>query len=179
MEQKHYTLEEYNKESYIRAKYRDLCWQYNKIKPSDTKKKEKLLKKIVPNMGEKCKLTQPFFCEYGDRLILGDRVFINRNSYFGNHENVEIGDDTAIGPNCVVVTVDHGDGTLKTLVNRESIVSGIKIGKNVWIGANCTILKGVTIGDNSIVAAGAVVTKDVPSAVMVAGVPAQIKKYLK
>ena len=91
----------------------------------------------------------------GGQIEIGKNVFINRNSTIVSHEKILLNDGVTIGPNTVIYDHDH-DG--KGGYNTKSIT----IGKNVWIGANCTILKGVNIGDNSIIAAGSIITKDIP-----------------
>lgn len=92
------------------------------------------------------------------KIIIGDNVFINRNCMIVSHESIIIGDGTTIGPNTIIYDHDHPVGDKQTYTSN-----GIKIGKNVWIAGNVSILKGVTIGDNSIVAASSIVTKNVPA----------------
>ena len=105
----------------------------------------------------------------GGKLLLADRVFINRNCVICSHDRIELGTRVTIGPNTCIYDHDHGE-------KEQFITEPVIIGDNVWIGANATILKGVTIGENAIVAAGSVVTKDVPANSVVGGVPA---KFLK
>lgn len=99
----------------------------------------------------------------GGEIHLGKNVFLNRNTVIVSMQEVEIGDYTKIGPNLIIYDHDHdycGDRT-------KYLSAPVKIGKNVWIGANCTILKGVKIGNNSVIAAGTVVTSDIKSDVVV------------
>lgn len=95
------------------------------------------------------------------KIILKKGVFLNRNCQIIAHDNIEIGEDTCIGQNTIIMDHDHKfghNGVEKKKFNSKKII----IGKNVWIGANCTILKGVTIGNNAVVAAGSIITRDIP-----------------
>ncbi|EFA4608248.1 sugar O-acetyltransferase, partial [Escherichia coli] len=104
-------------------------------------------------------------------------VFINANCVFLDAKTIDIGCNSAIGPNVVLTTVTHPLTPSKR--PKETICAPIKIGRNVWIGANTTVLPGVKIGDNSVIAANSVVNTDVPANTMYAGSPATLKKYLK
>lgn len=97
----------------------------------------------------------------GGKIVIADRVFINQNCYIVSADEIRIGTGTSIGPNVVIVDHDHD---VKSIGNYKS--SKIIIGNNVWIGANAIILRGVTIGDNSVIAAGSIVTKSVSSSVI-------------
>lgn len=112
----------------------------------------------------------PFYTECGINIKLGKNVFINSGCCFQDHAGIEIGDGTLIGHQVVIATLNHAQDPLS---RADMFPKPVKIGKNVWIGAHATILPGVTIGDNAIIAAGAVVTKDVENNVVVGGVPAK------
>lgn len=112
----------------------------------------------------------PFYTECGINIKLGKNVFINSGCCFQDHAGIEIGDGTLIGHQVVIATLNHAQDPLR---RADMFPKPVKIGKNVWIGAHATILPGVTIGDNAIIAAGAVVTKDVENNVVVGGVPAK------
>src|SRR6476469_2576266 len=111
----------------------------------------------------------PFYCEFGKNLTLGKRVFINMGCTFQDTGGIIIGDDTLIGHGSVVTTLNHGVDPER---RADMIPAPVVIGRKVWLGARGTMVPGVTIGDGAIVGAGAVVTKDVPADVIVAGVPA-------
>lgn len=121
-------------------------------------------------------LFPPFNADYGQNIKVGKNVFINSGCCFQDQGGIEIGDDALIGQQVVIVTINHDFIPEK---RGNMFPAPVKIGNRVWIGAHATILSGVTIGDNSIIAAGAVVTKDVPANVVVAGVPAKIIKKLE
>lgn len=112
----------------------------------------------------------PFYTDCGRNIHVGRDVFINSCCHFQDQGGIYIGDGTLIGHNVVLATLNHG----QLPDNRHDLLpSPIFIGKNVWIGASAVVLPGVTIGDGAIVAAGAVVTKDVPPNTVVGGVPAR------
>lgn len=116
-------------------------------------------------------LFPPFTADFGRNIRLGRRVFINSGCRFQDQGGVTIGDDSLIGHNTVLATLDHDmDPERRGDLHPAPIV----IGRKVWIGANATILKGVTVGDGAIVGAASVVTKDVPAGAIVVGSPARV-----
>ena len=124
---------------------------------------------------ETFRLFPPFYTDFGKNIKIGRDVFINSGCHFQDQGGIEIGDGTLIGHNVVLATINHD---LKPSMNRVNHYAPIKIGKYVWIGSNATVLQGVTIGDWSVIAAGAVVTHDVPPMTLVGGVPAKILKTI-
>lgn len=120
-------------------------------------------------------LFPPFYADCGKNIHIGKHVFINMGCKFQDQGGIYIGDGALIGHNVVLATLNHA----KSPKDRGTMIPApIHIGKHVWIGSNSTILPGVTIGDGAIVAAGAVVSKDVPENAIVGGVPATILRYL-
>lgn len=116
-------------------------------------------------------LFPPFYTDCGKNIHIGKNVFINMSCKFQDQGGIFIGDGALIGHNVVLATLNHA----KSPQDRSSMLPApIHIGKNVWIGANATVLPGVTIGDGAIVAAGAVVTRDIPENTIVGGVPAKV-----
>ncbi|WP_286031254.1 sugar O-acetyltransferase [Phocaeicola coprophilus] len=112
----------------------------------------------------------PFYTDFGKNITVGKNVFINACCHFQDQGGITLGDNCLVGHNVVFATLNHGFAPEE----RQSMLPApIVVGRNVWIGSNSTILQGVTIGDNSIIAAGSVVTKDVPANAIVAGVPAR------
>ena len=112
----------------------------------------------------------PFYTDFGKNITVGKNVFINACCHFQDQGGITLGDNCLVGHNVVFATLNHGFAPEE----RQSMLPApIVVGRNVWIGTNSTILQGVTIGDNSIIAAGSVVTKDVPANAIVAGVPAR------
>ena len=121
-------------------------------------------------------LFPPFYTDYGKNITIGKNVFINSGSCFQDQGGIEIGDNVLIGQQVVMATLNH-DLLPKNRANMTA--APIKIGNDVWIGAHATILSGVTVGNGAVIAAGAVVTKDVPENAVVAGVPAKIIKQIE
>ncbi len=113
----------------------------------------------------------PFYADFGKNISIGKNVFINSCCHFQDQGGIEIGDGCLIGHNVVLATVNHD---LYPENNRVNHYAPIKLGKSVWVGSNATILAGVTIGDWAVVAAGAVVTHDVPPLTIAGGVPARV-----
>lgn len=122
------------------------------------------------------RLFPPFYTDFGKNTTIGKNVFINSGCHFQDQGGIEIGDGALIGHNVVLATINHA---LSPSENRKNHYAPIKIGNNVWIGSNATVLPGVTIGEWSVVAAGAVVSKDVPAYTVVGGIPAKIIKIIE
>lgn len=117
----------------------------------------------------------PFYTDFGKNITVGENVFFNTGCTFQDRGGITIGDGTMLGQNVMLLTLNHGFAPEK---RNTTYPFPIVIGKNVWICANATVVPGVTIGDNAIIAAGAVVTKDVPENAVVAGVAAKIIRYI-
>ena len=115
----------------------------------------------------------PFYTDFGKNIHIGKNVFINACCHFQDHGGVTLGDGCQIGHNVVFATLNHGTAPEDRV---HTYPAAIVLGKNVWVGSNSTILQGVSVGDNAIIAAGAVVTKDVPANSVVGGVPARFIK---
>ena len=133
---------------------------------------EELMNRTLPkDLG----LFPPFYTDCGVNTVIGERVFINMGCKFQDQGGIFIGEGSLIGHNVVLATLNH----LEDPAKRAGMQSAsIRIGKNVWIGSNSTVLQGVTIGDGAIIAAGAVVTKDVAPMTVVGGVPAKLIKKI-
>ncbi len=121
-------------------------------------------------------LFPPIYVDFGKNITIGKGVFINSSCCFQDQGGITIGDGCFIGHQVVFATIDHD---LNPEKRNEYHTAPIVLEKNVWIGSHSTILKGVTIGEGSVVAAGAVVTKDVPPMTVVAGVPAKVMRRIE
>lgn len=128
---------------------------------------EKLIGKSIP---KSFVVFPPFYTEFGRNITIGERVFINSGCHFQDHGGIHIGDDCLIGHHVILATLGHNQIPEK---RAECIPAPIHIGRKVWIGARAVIIGGVTIGDNSIIAAGAVVRSNVPANSIYGGVPAR------
>lgn len=124
-------------------------------------------------MDDTFRLFPPFYTDFGKNITIGKDVFINSGCHFQDQGGIVIGDGTLIGHNVVLATINHD---LSPANNRKNHYAPIIIGSHVWIGSNATILPGVRIGDWAVVAAGAVVTKDIPALTVAGGVPARVLK---
>lgn len=122
------------------------------------------------------RLFPPFYTDFGKNITFGRDVFINSGCHFQDQGGIVIGDGVLIGHNVVLATINHD---LNPENNRKNHYAPITIGNNVWIGANVTVLPGVTIGDWAVIGAGAVVTKNVPPMAIVAGIPAKVIKMIE
>ncbi|MGN0687945.1 MAG: sugar O-acetyltransferase [Oscillospiraceae bacterium] len=120
-------------------------------------------------------LFPPFFADCGKNLHIGKNVFINSGCKFQDQGGIYIGDGALIGHNVVIATLNHNFAPEK---RRGMYPKPVSVGKNVWIGSNSTICPGVTIGDNAVIGAGSVVTKDVPKNMVAVGVPAKVIKSI-
>ena len=125
---------------------------------------------------ESVTLFPPFTADFGKNITLGVRVFINSGCRFQDQGGITIGDDCLIGHNVVLATLNHD---LDPAHRADLHPAPIVVGNNVWIGANATVLPGVTIGDNAVIAAASVVTKDVPRNAVVVGAPARVIRSLE
>jgi acetyltransferase-like isoleucine patch superfamily enzyme len=137
--------------------------------------RELLAQLIGKPVDESVAVFPPFYSDFGKNITLGKRVFINSGCKFQDQGGVVIGDDCLIGHNTVLATLNHD---LAPSRRADMHPAPIVIGRNVWIGANVTVLSGVTIGDNAVVAAASVVTKDVPENTVVVGSPARVARSL-
>ena len=157
---------------------KEIIHRYNALAPSAQAQRLSILKGLLGGIGDNAILiNQPFYCDYGKQIRVGKRFFANFHFTVLDEAPVTIGDDCFIGPNVSIYTACHSTDPTERNSRREW-AEPVTIGNNVWIGGSVTILPGVTIGDNVTIGAGAVVTKDVPANVVVAGNPAKVIKQL-
>ena len=156
-----------------RTKCADLCYEFNHCKPSDTKKQTELLHQSLGEIKGDIVITAPFYCDYGFNISVGKNFYTNHNCTILDGAKVEFGDNVFIAPNCVFSTAGHAIDAEQRGKGLE-IALPIKVGNNVWFGANVSVLPGVTIGDNTIIGAGSVVNKDIPSGVIAVGNPCRV-----
>ncbi len=156
---------------------RDLLWEYNNLRPSENGRREEIIRGLFGSCGEQIHINQPFRCDYGCNIYVGENFFANFNLTILDEAEVRIGDNVFIGPNVSIYTACHP-------LNPDERNTGVEwaepvtIGNSVWIGGGATIVPGVTIGDNAVIGAGSVVTRDVPSNTVVAGNPAKVIKHI-
>lgn len=157
---------------------RDTLWEFNHLRPSEITRQKEIICGLLGSCGKNFTINQPFRCDYGCNIHIGEDFFANFNLTILDEAKVEIGDHAFIGPNVSIFTACHPLDAAQRNTGVEW-AEPVSIGDNVWIGGCATILPEVKIGDNVVIGAGSVVTKDVPSDVVVAGNPARIVKYLQ
>ena len=149
-------------------------YDFNQTRPHDLELRQTLLKDMFAEIGEGCYIEPPLHANFGGHHVhFGNNVYANFNLTLVDDGHIYVGDKTMIGPNVTFATAGHPiQPTLRYLEMQYNI--DVHIGKNVWIGAGSVILPGVTIGDNTVVASGSVVTKDIPANVIAGGNPAKV-----
>jgi maltose O-acetyltransferase len=148
------------------------CGRYNASFSATIPERQVLLRELIGAVGADINIRPPFFVDYGFNITLGDGVFMNFNCVILDTTHITIGDLTQIGPNVQILAADHPRDPAQRRAMLE-MSRPVAIGRNVWIGAGATILPGVTIGDDAIIGAASVVTRDVPAGATVAGNPAR------
>jgi maltose O-acetyltransferase len=146
--------------------------RYNASLAASREERHTLLAELLAHVGEGAVIRPPFHCDYGYNISLGAGAFLNFNCVILDVTTVAIGNGAQIGPGVQILTADHPRGAEERRSGAE-FGRPIRIGANVWIGGGAIILPGVTVGDDAIVAAGAVVSRDVAAGATVAGVPAR------
>lgn len=159
------------------AETREALWEYNNIRPGDIVAQNAILRRLLGRTGRNFHFNQPFRCDYGCNISIGENFFANFNLTILDEAPVVIGDDVFIGPNVSIYTACHPIEADKRST-RQEWAEPVTIGNDVWIGGSATILPGVAIGDRVVIGAGAVVTKDVPPDSVVGGNPAKIIKRI-
>jgi maltose O-acetyltransferase len=137
-----------------------------------------ILKKLIPNAGHGLWIESPFYCDYGSNIRLGEKVFFNFNCVILDVAPVRIGNRTMFGPNVQIYTATHPVNHLERASGLE-FGKPIEIGDDVWVGGSAIINPGVRIGDRSIIGAGSVVTRDIPSDVIAAGNPCKVIRRIE
>lgn len=160
-----------------RMKAQELCYDYNNLIPSNIDERKKILEKLLGKTKKNYLIEQPFFCDYGYNIEIGENFYSNHNLIILDGNKVIFGDNVFIAPNCAFYTAGHPID-----VNRRNqgleYAKPIKIGNNVWIGGNVVVLPGVTIGDNTVIGAGSIVTRDIPANVVAVGNPCRVIKQI-
>ncbi len=166
----------------IKLRSHTLCADFNKLYEAETEKRRELLQEIFADFGEGSFCQGPIYIHYGTHTHIGKRFFGNFNLTIQDDNEVFIGDDCNFGPNCTIVTPCHpmlpeerkclmtAEGEIKRLCYAKKV----HIGSDCWFGANVIVCPGVTIGNNCVIGAGSVVTRDIPDNSFAAGVPCRV-----
>jgi galactoside O-acetyltransferase len=154
--------------------YQEQLYDFNQLHPTDTRGKTELLKRMFAQIGPDCHIEVPAHANWGFHHVhMGRGVYCNVNFTAVDDADIYIGDWCMFGPNVVIATAGH---PILPILREHHYTYAIPvhIGRNVWVGSNVSILPGVTIGDNTVIGAGAVVNKDIPANVVAAGVPCKV-----
>ncbi len=154
-----------------------LCREYNTADPLDMKKREELMRSILGSIKGSFLIEQPFVCDYGYNIEIGENFYANYNLTVLDCAKVTVGDNVLIAPNVGIYTAGHPLTAEQRNAGLEYAYP-ITIGNNVWIGAGVHICPGVTIGDNAVIGAGSVVVKDIPPYALACGVPCKVIRYI-
>lgn len=154
-----------------RDRTKELLYDYNICtRPGDTAQRNRILRQLFGKTGENIFVTQPFYCDYGGYIEVGENFYANFNCTMLDAGGIKIGSNVLLAPNVGLYTVGHPlDADLRNRAYEDA--KPIVLGDNVWIGAQSIILGGVTIGDNAVIAAGSLVTKDIPADTLAMGAP--------
>lgn len=153
------------------------CFKYNSLAPDKEAEHAALIKEIIGKSGDVCVIETPFRCDYGENIEIGENFFANYNFMILDVGKVTIGKNVQVAPNVSIYSAGHP-------IHPDSRNSGyeygmdISIGDNCWLGGSTTILPGVHIGENTVIGAGSVVTKDIPANVVACGNPCKVKKQI-
>ena len=160
-----------------RNRCKDMCFAFNQLKPSQTSAQEALICELLGKVGEGFYITAPFWCDYGYNIEIGENFYSNVNCVILDGAKVTFGDNVFVAPNCGFYTAGHALDAEQRIQGLEYAYP-ITIGNNVWIGAQVCVLPGVTIGDNTIIGAGSVVTKSIPANVLAVGNPCRVVRQI-
>lgn len=154
------------------------CIEFHRVPSWNQPEQQKAAEKLFGSVGTNVSIQPGFQCDFGRNIHVGDNFLTNYNVVILDIAKVTIGNDVMIGPNTLITTVGHPVSPLGRK-KRMGISKPVTIGNNVWMGGNVTVLPGVTIGNNAIIAAGAVVTHDIPDNCVAGGIPAKVIKEIE
>ena len=157
----------------------EMLYDFNQTRPGGMEKREAMLKEMLAEIGENCYVEPPFHANFGGaHLHFGKGVYANFNFTVVDDTHIYVGDYTMFGPNVVLATAGH---PILPELRQQAYQYNmpVHIGKNCWLGAGVVVLPGVTIGDNTVIGAGSVVTKDIPSNVVAVGNPCRVIRKLE
>lgn len=157
---------------------KELCYDYNNTRPLEVEKRNSIIKRLFGKTGKNFCIEPYFFCDYGYNIEIGDNFYMNVNCVILDGAKVTFGNNVFIAPGCGFYTAGHPFDIEQRNKGLEYAYP-IKIGNNVWIGAQVCVLPGVTIGNGAVIGAGSVVTKDIPSNVVAAGNPCRVIREIE
>ena len=149
---------------------KDLCYQFNPLRPSDENNQQQILSQLLGKKSDNCCILAPFWCDYGYNIEVGKNFFANHNTVILDGAKVTFGDNVFIAPNCGFYTAGHPIDAERRNQGLEYAYP-ITVSDNVWIGAGVQVMPGVKIGSNVVIGGGSVVVKDIPDNVVAVGNP--------
>lgn len=156
-----------------RRRCKVLCHRYNSVSPDDEALLSDLIRSLFGATGRRFTIEQPFHCDYGYNIEIGENFFANFNCVILDEAKVTFGDNVFVAPNCGFYTAGHPLDSERRNLGLE-YARPITVGDNVWIGAAVSVLPGVTIGHDSVIGAGSVVNRDIPPYSLAAGNPCRV-----
>lgn len=156
-----------------RTAAKELCFELNNLRPSMVAERDEIVRRLLGQVGKNCCIESPFHCDYGYNIVAGDNFYMNVGCVILDGARVTFADNVFVAPHCGFYTAGHPLDHERRNAGLEYALP-ITIGNNVWIGAQVCVLPGVTIGDDSVIGAGSVVTKDIPAGVLAAGNPCRV-----
>jgi maltose O-acetyltransferase len=160
-----------------RRRARDLLRRFNASRDEDQDERRGILRTLFARLGESVSIEPPFFCDYGGNITLGDRVFFNFNCVILDPAPVIVGSDVLFGPAVQIYTATHPIDPCERRSGLEA-ARPIVIGSDVWVGGGAIFCPGVRVGNQTVIGAGSVVTRDVPAGVVAAGNPCRVLRRL-
>lgn len=153
-------------------------YDFNATRPSEMEKRSEMLKGMFAEIGKDCYIEPPFHANWGGAHVhFGNNIYANFNLTLVDDTHIYVGDNTMFGPNVTIATAGHPIyPPLREMAYQYN--ASVKIGKNCWLGAGVIVVPGVTIGDNSVIGAGSVVTKDIPGNVVAVGNPCRVLREI-
>ncbi|WP_080904081.1 sugar O-acetyltransferase [Parabacteroides sp. Marseille-P3160] len=160
-----------------RVACKEKCYDFNNLRPLQKKERETIVRQLFGRTSNSFTIESPFHCDYGYNIEIGENLFININCIILDEAKVILGDNVFIAPGCGFYTAGHPLDAERRNKGLE-FAYPISIGNNVWIGAHVCVLPGVTIGDNTVIGAGSIVTKSIPSNVLAVGNPCKVVRAI-
>lgn len=161
-----------------RTQAKELCYEFNMLRPSESERQTELLKKLLGKTKGVFCITAPFWCDYGYNIEVGENFYANHNLVILDGAKVTFGDNVFIAPNCGFYTAGHPIDFERRNQGLEYAYP-ITVGDNVWIGGNVCVMPGVTIGNNVVIGGGSVVVKDIPDNCVAVGNPCKVIRTIR